>query len=165
MPILFQLLYVKWSEVAQSCLTLCDPMDCSLPGSTIRRIFQARILELVAISFSRRSSWPRDWTQVSHMVGIVGRGFYHLSNQGRSEVSKMKMWGLSWWLSGKETTCQCRREESLPDPGRSTCLRATKPMCHNYWACALEPRSCNYWAHVPQLLNPRTCSRQQEKPQ
>ena len=40
------------SEVAQSCLTLCDPMDCSLPGSTIHGIFQARILEWVAISFS-----------------------------------------------------------------------------------------------------------------
>ena len=43
---------VKWSEVAQSCLTLCDPKDCSLPGSSVRGIFQARILEWVAISFS-----------------------------------------------------------------------------------------------------------------
>ena len=57
------------SEVAQSCPTLCNPMDCSLPGSTIHGIFQARILEWVAISFSRRSSQPRDWTQVSHTVG------------------------------------------------------------------------------------------------
>ena len=57
------------SEVAQSCPTLCDPMDCSPPGSSVHGIFQARILELVAISFSRRSSRPRDWTQVSHIVG------------------------------------------------------------------------------------------------
>ena len=35
-----------------------------------------------------------------------------------------------------------------------TCHGATKPMHHNYWACALEPVSHNYWAHVPQLLNP-----------
>ena len=35
-----------------------------------------------------------------------------------------------------------------------TCRRATKPVCHNYWACALEPASHNYWAHVPQLLKP-----------
>ena len=42
----------KESEVAQSCPTLCNPMDCSLPGSTIHGIFQARILEWVAISFS-----------------------------------------------------------------------------------------------------------------
>ena len=40
------------SEVAQSCLTLCDTMDCSLPGSSVRGIFQARILECVAISAS-----------------------------------------------------------------------------------------------------------------
>ena len=44
-------------------------MDCSLPGSSIHGIFQARILDWVAISFSRRSSWPRDWTRVSHIVG------------------------------------------------------------------------------------------------
>ena len=59
---------VKWSEVAQLCPTLCDPMDCSLPGSSVYGIFQARILEWVAISFSRRSSPPRDWTQVSCIV-------------------------------------------------------------------------------------------------
>ena len=44
------------SEVAQLCQTLCDPMDSSLPGSFIHEIFQARILEWVAISFSRRYS-------------------------------------------------------------------------------------------------------------
>ena len=44
------------SEVAQSCLTLRDPMDCSLPGPSIHGIFQARVLEWVAISFSRGSS-------------------------------------------------------------------------------------------------------------
>ena len=57
------------SEVAQSSLTLCDPMDCSLSGSSVHEIFQARVLEWVAISFSRRSSRPRDWTQVSSIVG------------------------------------------------------------------------------------------------
>ena len=46
----------KEREVAQSCPTLCDPMDCSLPGSSIHRIFQAKVLEWVAISFSRGSS-------------------------------------------------------------------------------------------------------------
>ena len=53
---------VKWSEVAQSCSTLCDPVDCSLPGSSVHGIFQARVLAWVAISFSRGSSWPRDLT-------------------------------------------------------------------------------------------------------
>ena len=50
---LLQCMKVKsQSEIAQSCLTLCDPMDCSLPGSSIHGIFQARVLEWVAIAFS-----------------------------------------------------------------------------------------------------------------
>jgi len=53
------------SEVAQSCLTLCNPMDYSLLGSSIHGIFQARVLEWAAISFSRGLSQPRDWTRVS----------------------------------------------------------------------------------------------------
>ena len=60
---------VSESEAAQSCPTLCNPMDCSLTGSSIYGIFQARILEWVAISFSQRSSQPRDWTWVSCVVG------------------------------------------------------------------------------------------------
>ena len=61
----------KWSEsdVTQSCLTLCDSMDCSLPGSSIHGIFQTRILKRVAISFSRGYSWPRGQTWVSHTAG------------------------------------------------------------------------------------------------
>ena len=55
--------------VAQSCLTLWDPMDCCPPGSPVHGIFQARILEWFAISFSRGSSWPRDQTQVSCITG------------------------------------------------------------------------------------------------
>ena len=49
--------------------TLCNPMDCSLPGFSVYAIFQARVLEWVAISFSRGSSRPRDQTQVSCIVG------------------------------------------------------------------------------------------------
>ena len=48
------------SELTQLCLTLCDPMDCSLPGSSVHGILQARILDWVAISFSRESFHPRD---------------------------------------------------------------------------------------------------------
>ena len=61
------------SEVAQSWPTLCDPMDCSLPGSSIHGIFQARVLEWVAICFSRAPSQPRDWTRVSHIAGWANR--------------------------------------------------------------------------------------------
>ena len=49
----------------QSCLTLCDPMDCSPPGSSVHGILQKRILEWVTIYFSRGSSLPSNWTHVS----------------------------------------------------------------------------------------------------
>ena len=72
--------FENWvSEIVQLCLTLCDPMDCSLPGFSIHGIFQARVLEWVAISFSRVSSQPRDQIQVSH---IVSKTLYCLSHQG-----------------------------------------------------------------------------------
>ena len=53
---------LQQSEVAQLCLTLWNPKGCSLLGSSIHGIFQARELEWIAISFSRGSSWPRDQT-------------------------------------------------------------------------------------------------------
>ena len=56
-----------------SCLTICDPMDCSAPGSSAHGISQARILGCVAISFSSRSSQPRDWTCLS----FTGRRILH----------------------------------------------------------------------------------------
>ena len=55
--------------VTQLCLTFCDPKDYNLPGSSVHGILQARILEWVAITFSRGSSQPRHRTQVSHIAG------------------------------------------------------------------------------------------------
>ena len=66
---IFTMFYYFISEVAQSCPTLRDPVDCSPPGSSVHGILQARILEWVAISFSRGSSRPRDRTQVSRIAG------------------------------------------------------------------------------------------------
>ena len=57
------------SEVAQSRPTLCNPMDCGPPGSSVYGILQARILKSVAISFSRGSSQPSYRTQVSYIAG------------------------------------------------------------------------------------------------
>ena len=66
----------------QSCPALCDPMEFSLPGFSVHGIFQASILEMVVISFSRQSSWPRGWTHVS-CVSCIGRWFfYQLNHQG-----------------------------------------------------------------------------------
>ena len=57
-----------WVSVTQSCLTLCDPMDCGPPGFSVHGVLHTRIVEWVAISFSRDSSQARDQTQVSHIA-------------------------------------------------------------------------------------------------
>ena len=62
---------------AQSCPTLCDPMDCSPPGSSVHGIFQTRILEWVAISYSRGSSQPKDQTYISCASCIGRQILYH----------------------------------------------------------------------------------------
>ena len=62
--LILYLYHMHEAKVAQSCLTLCDPMDCVVHGN-----LQARILEWVAVPFSRGSSQPRDWTQVSCIAG------------------------------------------------------------------------------------------------
>ena len=67
--------------IARLCLTLCDPMDHSPAGSSVHGILQARILEWVAISFSRGSSQPKDQTQVSCTARQI---LYNLSHQGVS---------------------------------------------------------------------------------
>ena len=63
----------------KSCPTLCNPMNCSPPGSSVHAISQARILEWIAISFSRGSSWPRDQTHVSCLAG----GFFTTEPPGK----------------------------------------------------------------------------------
>ena len=64
---------------SQSCLTLCDPRDCSPPVSSVHGVSQARIPEWVAISFSRESAWPRDQTHIS----CIGRQIlYHWATRG-----------------------------------------------------------------------------------
>ena len=60
-----QVLSMLRAKSLQSCLTLWDPMDCSSPGSSVYGVLQARILEWVAISFSKGSFWPRDQIYIS----------------------------------------------------------------------------------------------------
>ena len=76
------------SEVAQSCPTLCNHVNCSPPGSSVHGILQARILEWVAISFSRGSSQPGDQTQVSR---IAGRRF-NLWATREAEIGEKNKW-------------------------------------------------------------------------
>ena len=107
------------SEVTQSCPTLCDPMDCSLSGFSVHGIFQARVLEWIAISFSRGSSRPRNRTQVSRIAGrlftvwatlygdqprqhIKKQSHYFInqgpSSQGYGFASTSLYLRLPWWL-------------------------------------------------------------------
>ena len=79
-------------KVTQSCPTLCDPVDCSLPGSSVNGILQARILKWVAVPFSRRSSQPRDWTHVSQLRADS------LPSEPPGEPSEQSMWFLQMWL-------------------------------------------------------------------
>ena len=96
--------------VAQLCLTLCDPMDCSPQGSSVHEIFQARILEWVAISFSRGSSQSRDRTPVSCTAGrfftdwatreAKPREWTSINinvNFVRRQRSCKSKWRQSWW--------------------------------------------------------------------
>ena len=129
-------LAVRWTgrrnEVTQSCLTLCDPMDCSLPGSSVHGILQARVLEWGATFFSRGSSRPRDETQVS-------RRRFNLRATRWTGICLPQF--LVW-------------EDSTEKPLHQSCWAcALQPasctswaMCHSYWAhvlsaCAQQQRS------------------------
>ena len=107
------------SDVTQSCPILCDPVGRSPPGFSIHGIFQARVLEWVAISFSRRSSRPRDWTWVSC---IAGRRFTLWATReagGPKDPSKSMCSRSSAFqnlrLPGDEGECICGCWESYPE--------------------------------------------------
>ena len=71
--------FISHVLVTQLCLTLCNPVDYSLPDSSVHRILQTRILEWVAIPFSKGSSHPKDQTQISCIAGQI---LDSLSHQG-----------------------------------------------------------------------------------
>ena len=85
----------RWAVCAQSCLTLSYAVDCSLSGSSVQGMFQARILERVAMPSSRGSS-PRDQTCIS----CTAKGFFY----PLSHIYIYIICRLSWWLSSKEST-------------------------------------------------------------
>ena len=75
----YQAVCVCLGSVTQLCPSLCNPMNCNMPGYSVRGIFQTRILEWVAIPSSRGSSWPRDWTWVSCISCIGRQTNYHFA--------------------------------------------------------------------------------------
>ena len=85
------------SEATQLCPTLSDPMDCSLPGSSVHGIFQARVLEWGAIALSTQFL-DQGSNLGSHSESTEA---YPLDHQGFPDKSvKKKTWGISWWPSG-----------------------------------------------------------------
>ena len=90
--------HIHKTVVTQSCPTLWDPMDCRPPGSSVHGILQARILEWLAISFSRGSSRPRDQTWVFHITGRCftseppGKLNIHIQ---RNTIQPLKGWNLA----------------------------------------------------------------------
>ena len=136
----FGLALRSWKKVkvllTQSCLTLCDPMDRSPPGSSVHGVLQAKILEWIAISFSRGSYWPRDRTWVSC---IAGRLFTVWATR-----EALRSWAgpENSWLynnpqiystaidgaSGKEPAYQCWRQRFHPWVGKIPWRRAWQPI-------------------------------------
>ena len=114
---IFIALRSEWSELTQLCLTLFDPMDCNLLDCFVHGIFQARILEWVAISFSRRSSWPRDWIWVSLTVGR------HCTNWATREVLKTRTNSTGrvvlGWLGCYSVGNQCKAIEENNRMGKT----------------------------------------------
>ena len=110
------------SEVAQSCLTLSDPMDCSLPGSSVHGIPQAGILEGVSIPFFRRSSHYMAAAAKSLSRVLLCATPWTAAYQAPPSLgfSRLEYWSrvplpsLPRLCSGKEFTCQCRRLRFYP---------------------------------------------------
>ena len=99
-------IFYEWSwhvsicvQSLQSCLILCDPMDCSPSGSSVHGIFQARILECVAMPSSRGSAKPRDWTSI-YCISWIEADSLSLSHR------EAQSWWLNWRVFCVGPVCQ-----------------------------------------------------------
>ena len=142
------------AQLLQWYPTLCDPMDCSPPGSSVHGILRARILEWVAISFSRGASWHRDWTWVSW----IGRWIH--CHWAAWEVHKVLIFSPKY-LRILKTTMASPRTKS-PSQGRTGDVVSSRPLESQVSSAALE-----FWKGVegesqilpwrsgsPQILHP-----------
>ena len=150
------------------CLTLCNPMDCSLPGSSLHGIFQAIVLEWIAISFSRGSSWPRDWTRVSHIVDrrftiwatreVQYREMECKSRKSRNTWSNRQIWPWSTeWSRAKAKRVLPRestghRKHPLPRTQEKTVhMDITRWSIPNSdWLCSLQPKTEKHYSQQKQ---------------
>ena len=117
----------------RSCLTLYNPMNCGLPGSSVHGILQARILGWVAIPFSRESSQPRDWTQVFCTAG----GFFTIwatreapsfIYQIRSDPLLSRVWLFATpWIAAHQASLSITNSRNSP---RLTSIESVMPSSH-----------------------------------
>ena len=99
--------------VVKLCPTLCDPRDCNPPGSSVHVIFQTRIVEGNAISFSRGSSWPRDLTSLALAIRFFTTGppLYAIS----SVQSLNRVWLFAIpWITTRQASLSITSSRSLP---------------------------------------------------
>ena len=126
-------------SVAQSCLTLCDPMDCSLPGSSLHGILQARILERIAISSSRGFFQLRERTCISSIAG----GFFTTEPQG-NPLKAMVQFSLSVVSDSLQPHGLQHTRPPCPSPSPGACSNSC-PLswwCHPTISSSVIPFSC-----------------------
>ena len=119
--------------VTQLCPTLCNPLDCSPPGSSVHEILQARILEWVAIPFSTGSSQPRHQTRVSHFaVRFFTIWATWEAWTFRGEVAEFKYWCLKWGfhLGKTKTLDQCTQPDFDSKTGIQ--VKLSPLSCHRF---------------------------------
>ena len=93
----------QWKRKLHRCVQFCDPMDCSLPGSSVHGILQARVLEWAAISFPRGSSRSRDRTQVSC---IADRFFTNWASREAQKWDQTLIWSPDFCSCHQWVTCR-----------------------------------------------------------
>ena len=131
----------------QSCLTLCEPMDCGLPGSSVHGILQARILEWGAILFSKGSSRPRDRTWVSCIAGTFFT-IWAIRESPWWEVGIIIVWG---------TGLECHQKYALYGRQKPNSL-SPRPVCFPRIQASLTSFTCDSGESDPhKLMYPSIC--------
>ena len=126
--------------VAKLCPSVCDPMDCRPPGSSVHGISQARILEWVTMSFSRGSSWPRDGTHVF----CIGRQILYCWATKEALYSSRKDENTNF----KKNTKKKKANPYLINPPNKPVRRSL------VLACGTDEECRAWWAQVTQLYLP-----------
>ena len=110
--------------------TLCNPMDYSLPGSSVHGIFQSRILEWVAISYFRGCSWPRHWTCISWVSCIGRQNLYHCATW-EARLQTLLSLAKVWLKFNQDLANGVRSQSVISFP--SKCLISESDMGHEGW--------------------------------